>query len=101
MGNGMASTWANDKNTNNQLFVWSRGEELMTDKISTDHHCLKRFAADGTVLDGEIIPSLNKSHCLCICCKQSWQKNVTKKKPTGNTITFFAYDLIEYNHEDW
>src|SRR5664279_582975 len=37
-----------------QLFVWSRGEELMTDKFP-EYQPLKDLLPEGTVLDGEII----------------------------------------------
>ena len=44
---------------NNELFVWSRGEELMTDKFP-EYFILKDLLPDGVVFDGEIIPaSLN------------------------------------------
>jgi hypothetical protein len=39
---------------NNELFVWSRGEELMTLKFP-EYVELKNELPDGTVLDGEII----------------------------------------------
>ncbi len=41
---------------NNELFVWSRGEELMTDKFP-EYFILKDLLPDGVVFDGEIIPS--------------------------------------------
>jgi DNA ligase-1 len=39
---------------NNQLFIWSRGEDLVTDKFP-ELQPLKDFLPEGTVLDGEII----------------------------------------------
>ena len=39
---------------NEQLFVWSRGEELMTDKFP-EYQPLGNLLPEGTVLDGEII----------------------------------------------
>ena len=41
---------------NNELFVWSRGEELMTEKFP-EYYILKDQLPDGVVLDGEIIPA--------------------------------------------
>ena len=45
-----------DKSSNEMmnLFVWSRGEELMTEKFP-EYHILKELLPDGTVIDGEII----------------------------------------------
>ncbi len=42
---------------NNELFVWSRGEELMTDKFP-EYFILKDLLPDGVVIDGEIIPAV-------------------------------------------
>lgn len=86
---------------NDTLFVWSRGEELMTDKFP-EYHSLKHVLPDGTVLDGEIIPSIDKKPLpFALLQTRIGRKNVTKKNLQETPITFFAYDLLEYNHEDW
>lgn len=86
---------------NNTLFVWSRGEELMTDKFP-EYHSLKDILPDGTVLDGEIIPSIDKKPLpFALLQTRIGRKNVTKKNLQETPITFFAYDLLEYNYEDW
>ena len=86
---------------NNQLFVWSRGEELMTEKFP-EYDCLKDLLPDGTVLDGEIIPSVDKKPLpFALLQTRIGRKNITKKNLQETPITFFAYDLLEYNHEDW
>lgn len=86
---------------NNTLFVWSRGEELMTDKFP-EYHSLKDLLPDGTVLDGEIIPSIDKKPLpFALLQTRIGRKNVTKKNLQETPITFFAYDLLEYNYEDW
>lgn len=86
---------------NNQLFVWSRGEELMTDKFP-EYNCLKDLLPDGTVLDGEIIPSVDQKPLpFALLQTRIGRKNVTKKNLQEAPITFFAYDLLEYNYEDW
>ncbi len=86
---------------NNELFVWSRGEELMTDKFP-EYNCLKDLLPDGTVLDGEIIPSIDKKPLpFALLQTRIGRKNVTKKNLQQTPITFFAYDLLEYNYEDW
>ncbi|MCU0323103.1 MAG: ATP-dependent DNA ligase, partial [Chitinophagaceae bacterium] len=43
---------------NNELFVWSRGEELMTDKFP-EYTILQELLPNGIALDGEIIPMQN------------------------------------------
>src|SRR4051812_13807494 len=86
---------------NHQLFVWSRGEELMTDKFP-EYHSLKDVLPDGIVLDGEIIPSIDKRPLpFALLQTRIGRKNVTKKNLQETPITFFAYDLLEYNYEDW
>lgn len=86
---------------NNTLFVWSRGEELMTDKFP-EYHSLKDVLPDGIVLDGEIIPSIDKKPLpFALLQTRIGRKNVTKKNLQETPITFFAYDLLEYNYEDW
>ena len=86
---------------NNQLFVWSRGEELMTDKFP-EYNVLKDLLPDGIVLDGEIIPSIDKKPLpFALLQTRIGRKNVTKKNLQETPITFFAYDLLEYNYENW
>jgi DNA ligase-1 len=86
---------------NNQLFVWSRGEELMTEKFP-EYQCLNDLLPDGTVLDGEIIPSINgRPLPFALLQTRIGRKNITKKNLQDTPITFFAYDLLEYNYEDW
>jgi DNA ligase 1 len=85
---------------NNELFVWSRGEELMTDKFP-EYHVLKDLLPDGLVLDGEIIPSIeNKPLPFALLQTRIGRKNVTKKQLHETPITFFAYDLLEWEGQD-
>ncbi|MDB5200297.1 MAG: ATP-dependent ligase LigC [Chitinophagaceae bacterium] len=86
---------------NNELFVWSRGEELMTDKFP-EYTILKDLLPDGIVLDGEIIPAENgKPLPFAILQTRIGRKNITKKQLTEAPISFFVYDLLEFNYEDW
>src|SRR3954454_20980776 len=86
---------------NRELFVWSRGEELMTDKFPEYLH-LRDLLSDGIVFDGEIIPSIDKKPLpFALLQTRIGRKNVTKKNLQETPITFFAYDLLEYNYEDW
>ena len=86
---------------NNEIFVWSRGEELMTDKFP-EYHALREILPDGLVLDGEIIPSRDgKPLPFALLQTRIGRKNITKKQLQEVPISFFAYDLLEYNGEDW
>lgn len=86
---------------NNELFVWSRGEELMTEKFP-EYNILKDLLPDGIVLDGEIIPAQNgKPMPFAVLQTRIGRKNITKKQLTEAPISFFAYDLLEFNYEDW
>jgi len=85
---------------NDELFVWSRGEELMTEKFP-EYHSLKEHLPNGLVLDGEIIPSENgKPLPFALLQTRIGRKNVTKKQLLETPITFFAYDLLEYEGND-
>lgn len=84
-----------------ELFVWSRGEELMTDKFP-EYHSLQDVLPDGIAIDGEIIPCINKKPLpFALLQTRIGRKNVTKKQLQEAPIAFFAYDLLEYNGEDW
>jgi DNA ligase-1 len=96
---------------NNELFVWSRGEELMTEKFP-EYHALKNHLPNGIVLDGEIIPYKSSKTSpdggglegaplpFALLQTRIGRKNVTKKQLTEAPITFFAYDLLEYEKQD-
>ena len=86
---------------NNELFVWSRGEELMTDKFP-EYALFKEVLPDGVVLDGEIIPAEDgKPLPFSVLQTRIGRKNIGKKQLLEAPIAFFVYDLLEYNYEDW
>ena len=85
---------------NNEIFVWSRGEELMTDKFP-EYHSLRTLLPEGIVLDGEIIPSVDKKPLpFALLQTRIGRKNVTKKHLQDAPIAFFAYDILEYEGQD-
>ncbi len=86
---------------NQELFVWSRGEELVTDKFP-EYTSLLEQLPDGIVLDGEIIP-MKEGMPLPFAIMQTriGRKTITKKQLQEAPICFYVYDLLEYNHEDW
>lgn len=86
---------------NNEIFVWSRGEELMTEKFP-EYSVLRELLPDGLVLDGEIIPSIEKKPLpFALLQTRIGRKNITKKNLQDAPIAFFAYDILEYNREDF
>ena len=91
-----------------ELFVWSRGEELMTEKFP-EYHPLKELLPEGTVLDGEIICLSEASSDaidffpLPFAALQTriGRKNITKKQLTEAPVGFIAYDLLEWEGVDF
>lgn len=85
---------------NNEIHIWSRGEDLMTDKFP-EFDSLKNSIPNGTVVDGEILPfkdgkimSFNEMQ------KRIGRKNVSKKILTDVPLCMMCYDLLELNGED-
>jgi DNA ligase-1 len=104
-----------------QLFVWSRGEELMTEKFPEYQAWIERLP-EGVVLDGEIIGLGSGARAaasgegaggdrgvtldfvpLPFAALQTriGRKNVTKKNLQEAPVGFIAYDLLEYEGQDW
>ena len=85
---------------NNDLFVWSRGEELMTDKFP-EFHSLIHHLPDGIVLDGEIMPFAdNKALPFALLQTRIGRKNITKKHLQEAPVAFIAYDIVEHEGSD-
>jgi DNA ligase-1 len=85
---------------NNEIHIWSRGEDLMTDKFP-EFDPLKNIIPNGTVLDGEVLPfkdgkimSFNEMQ------KRIGRKNVSKKILADVPLCMMCYDLLELNGED-
>jgi len=83
-----------------ELFVWSRGEELLTDKFP-EYHPLAKLLPNGTVIDGEILP-FKEGVPLNFNALQTriGRKNVTKKVMEKAPVVVMAYDLLEWQGED-
>lgn len=83
-----------------EVFVWSRGEELITDRFP-EFQDFEQQLPDGTVLDGEIIPVKN-GHPLTfgLLQKRIGRKSVGKKLLKEVPIHLIAYDLLEFNGQD-
>jgi len=85
---------------NNELFIWTRGEELATDKFP-ELHQFKNFLPPGTVLDGEIV-TFKKGRPLPFNLLQTriGRKNLTKSILESAPVAFIVYDLLEENGID-
>ncbi|MBT8280466.1 MAG: ATP-dependent DNA ligase [Muriicola sp.] len=85
---------------NGEIFVWSRGEELVTDKYPEFSNLLDHIP-DGTVLDGEILPYPNQSvGTFNDLQKRIGRKTVGKKLLKSHPVIVRAYDLLEWNGKD-
>lgn len=82
------------------LFLWSRGEELVTAQFP-EYAPLAKLLPDGTVIDGEILP-FKEGHPLSFQQLQTrlGRKNVTKKILQTAPVILMAYDLLEWQGED-
>jgi DNA ligase-1 len=108
----------------NDLFVWSRGEELMTEKFP-EYQAFRELVPDGIVLDGEIIGMQAASDKLQATSDRTeagaqggvgglgfkplpfaalqtriGRKNLGKKQLNEVPVGFIAYDLLEFEGVD-
>ncbi|MBP7513835.1 MAG: ATP-dependent DNA ligase, partial [Flavobacteriales bacterium] len=85
---------------NQRHFVWSRGEELVTDKYP-EFDALREVLPHGTVLDGEIL-AWNDGAPLPFAemQKRIGRKTVGKKVLADVPVVFMAYDLLELDGQD-
>jgi len=83
-----------------KIFIWSRGEDLATEKFPELHPFLNALP-DGTVLDGEIL-SFRDGIPLPFNVLQTriGRKNLSKKILQDSPLAVIAYDCLEYNGED-
>lgn len=88
------------------LYIWSRGEELLTDHLPELHGWEKQLPA-GTVLDGEIVALLPNAHSIpehigpfAQLQTRINRKLVSKKLLQQSPVGFIAYDVLEWNGED-
>ena len=83
-----------------EVFIWSRGEDLATEKFPELHPFLYELP-NGTVLDGEAI-------CFADNCPLPFnvlqtrigRKNLTKKILAESPMAFIAYDCLEHEGND-
>ncbi|WP_425038314.1 ATP-dependent DNA ligase [Primorskyibacter sp. S187A] len=81
-------------------FVWSRGEELMTDRFP-ELARLTDFLPSGTVLDGEILAwNADGPMPFNALQKRIGRKTVPKKLLAEAPVALAAYDLLEHDGQD-
>ncbi len=85
---------------NDELFVWSRGEELVTDKYP-EYQQFLGVVPNGTVLDGEILPyPEGQIGTFNDLQTRIGRKNISKSLLEKTPVVLKAYDLLECKGED-
>ena len=85
-----------------QAWIWSRGEELMTERFP-EITSLAGHWPDGTVLDGEILVwqrGSDRPAAFNLLQQRIGRKNLTKKILADAPVTFLAYDVLESDGVD-
>jgi DNA ligase-1 len=83
-----------------EIFIWSRGEDLATDKFPELHPFLKALP-DGTVIDGELLSFKNGQPLpFNVLQTRIGRKNLSKKILEESPVAVIAYDCMEYKGED-
>ncbi|RLJ74790.1 ATP-dependent DNA ligase [Pedobacter alluvionis] len=86
---------------NGELFIWSRGEELVTEQFPELHFMID-VLPDGVVLDGEILAVQDKQVLSFSTLQQRLnRKTINKKQLEEAPIGFFVYDILEYEAKDF
>ena len=93
----------------NQLWVWSRGEDLMTERFP-EFQALVDYLPDGTVIDGELVVWLadnkdglhsGKVQPFTLLQQRIGRKTLSAKILKDIPVVLLAYDLLEWQNEDW
>jgi len=85
---------------NKEIFIWSRGEELVTEQFPELVEAIEKLDGD-FVIDGEIL-ALKENGILLFndLQKRLNRKNVTKKLLQEVPIGFYVYDMMEWDSID-
>ncbi|QHD05689.1 ATP-dependent DNA ligase [Pseudomonas sp. R76] len=83
-----------------RLWVWSRGEELVTDRFPELHRLVSGLP-DGTVIDGEIVVWKDSVQPFALLQQRIGRKTLSKKVLEDAPVAVLAYDLLEYQGDDW
>jgi DNA ligase-1 len=96
-----------------RLWIWSRGEELVTERFPEFDH-LVHGLPDGTVIDGEIVawksaphgtdaslPGIPAVQPFALLQQRLGRKTLGKKILEEVPVVILAYDLLEWHGADW
>ncbi len=84
----------------NEIFVWSRGEELVTDKYP-EFHSLVGVIPNGTVIDAEILAFPNgEIGTFNDLQTRIGRKTISASLLESNPVILKAYDLLEWEGRD-
>jgi DNA ligase-1 len=83
-----------------QVFIWSRGEDLMTERFPEIARAAESLP-NGTVLDGEVLPWMDdKVMPFTELQKRIGRKNLTAKILAEVPVILQTYDILEYEARD-
>ena len=85
-----------------QTFLWSRGEELVTDRYPEVIEAAAALA--DCVLDGELLVwdfAADRPQPFAALQQRIGRKNVTARTLADTPVVLLAYDLLEWAGEDW
>lgn len=84
-----------------EILVWSRGDEMVTDTFPEVAEA-GRALPDGTVLDGEVLAWQAGSPLPFARLQRRLGRKIAGEKLRRQfPVVFLAYDLLEWNGEDW
>ncbi|MCF5721133.1 ATP-dependent DNA ligase [Pseudomonas syringae] len=83
-----------------RLWIWSRGEELVTERFP-ELHSLVSGLPDGTVIDGEIVVWKDAVQPFALLQQRIGRKTMSKKVLEDAPVAVLAYDLLEHEGDDW
>ncbi|MCM2363233.1 ATP-dependent DNA ligase [Pseudomonas sp. SR18] len=83
-----------------RLWIWSRGEELVTERFP-ELHSLASGLPDGTVIDGEIVVWKDSVQPFALLQQRIGRKTLSKKVLEDAPVAVLAYDLLEHQGDDW
>ncbi len=83
-----------------QVFVWSRGEELVTDRYPEIAE-MAALLPDGVALDGELLPwQEGQVMPFAQLQRRIGRKSLMKKMLAEVPVVFLTYDLLEFEGQD-
>jgi DNA ligase-1 len=83
-----------------RTFLWSRGEELITDRFP-ELEALGALLPEGTVIDGEVLPWKNGEPLPFAQMQRRIGRKILGNRILSEVpVVLLAYDLLEHNGED-